>query len=133
MITAPTRNTNISYEAMTPLQRGIYLTWLAGGRIQPPQHVCYPALWLFGLERRVLVDRLDLGICIGEAFRLMPLLRWESLKDSLVRFVTWMAVKLWLPEEDLLAFCKTLAVVPDELPATSWSTASTASSSSAVV
>ena len=105
----------VSYEAMTPLQRGIYLTWLAGGRIQPPQHVCYPALWLFGLERRVLVDRLDLGICIGEAFRLMPLLRWESLKDSLVRFVTWMAVKLWLPEEDLLAFCKTLAVVPDEL------------------
>ena len=45
----------------------------------------------------------------------MPLLRWENLKDSLVRFVTWMAVKLWLPEEDLLAFCKTLAVVPDEL------------------
>jgi len=104
-----------SYEGMTPLQRGIYLTWLAEGRIQPPQHICYPALWLFGLERRVLVDRLDLGICIGEAFRLMPLLRWESLKDSLIRFVTWMAVKLWLPEEDLLAFCKTLAVVPDEL------------------
>ena len=105
----------VSYEAMTPLQRGIYLTWLAEGRIQPPQHICYPALWLFGLERRVLVDRLDLGICISEAFRLMPLLRWESLRDSLIRFVTWMAVKLWLPEEDLLAFCKTLAVVPDEL------------------
>ena len=45
----------------------------------------------------------------------MPLLRWENLRDSLIRFVTWMAVKLWLPEEDLLAFCKTLAVVPDEL------------------
>ncbi len=104
-----------SYEAMTPLQRGIYLTWLAGGRIQPPHHACYPALWLFGLERRVLVDRLDLGTCIGEAFRLMPLLRWEGLRDSVIRFVTWMAVKLWLPEEELLAFCKSLAVVPDEL------------------
>ncbi len=104
-----------SYETMTPLQRGVYLTWLAGGRIQPPHHFCYPALWLFGLERRVLVDRLDLGVCIGEALRIMPLLRWESLRGSLIRFVTWMAVKLWLPEEQLLAFCKTLAVVPDEL------------------
>ena len=105
----------VSYEAMTPLQRGIYLTWLAGGRIQPPHHLCYPALWLFGLERRVLIDRLDLGTCIGEAFRMMPLLRWEGLRDSVIRFVTWMAVKLWLPEEELLAFCKALAVVPDEL------------------
>ena len=105
----------LSYAAMTPLQRGVYLTWLAGGRIQPPHHACYPALWLFGLERRVLVDRLDLGTCIGEAFRLLPLLRWEGLRDNVIRFVTWMAVKLWLPEEDLLAFCKALAVVPDEL------------------
>ena len=55
-----------SYASMTPLQRGIYLTWLAGARIQPPLHICYPTIWLFGIERRTIVDKLDLGVCINE-------------------------------------------------------------------
>lgn len=104
-----------SYTAMTPLQRGIYLTWLAGGRIQPPLHMCYPAIWLYGIERRTIIDKLDLGMCINEAFRLLPLLRWDALKDNLVRFITWLAIKVWLPDEDLLALCKKMDAVPEGL------------------
>ena len=104
-----------SYREMAPLQRGVYLLWLAGGRIQPPSHVCYPALWLFGLERRVLSDRLDIAICIGEAFRLLPLIRWDSLQLGLIKFITWMAAKIWLPEEQLLAFSRSLPSVPAEI------------------
>ncbi len=104
-----------SYAAMTPLQRGIYLTWLSGGRIQPPLHMCYPAIWLYGIERRTIIDKLDLGMCINEAFRLLPLLRWDALKDNLVRFITWLAIKVWLPDEDLLAMCKKMNSVPEGL------------------
>ncbi|MBR1658520.1 MAG: TerB N-terminal domain-containing protein [Synergistaceae bacterium] len=104
-----------SYAAMTPLQRGIYLTWLAGGRIQPPLHMCYPAIWLYGIERRTIIDKLDLGMCINEAFRLIPLLRWDALKDNLVRFITWLAIKVWLPDEDLIALCRKMETVPEGL------------------
>ena len=102
-----------SYASMTPLQRGIYLTWLAGARIQPPIHMCYPSIWLYGIERRTLVDKLDLGLCINEAFRLLPLLRWDVLRENLINFITWLAVKIWLPDEDLLAMCRRLNKIPE--------------------
>jgi len=104
-----------SYNEMTPLQRGVYLRWLAEGRIQPPAHACYALVWFFGLERRVLADRLDMGLCIGEAFRLLPLLRWDSLRQGLIKFITWLAAKMWLPEEELLAFSRSLPSVPTEI------------------
>ena len=104
-----------SYAEMTPLQRGVYLTWLAGGRIQPPLHLCYPSLWLYGLERRVIADRLDMGLCLAEAFRLLPLIRWDAVLTSLIHFITWLAAKIWLSEDELLSFCKKLLVVPGEL------------------
>lgn len=104
-----------SYADMSELQRGIYLTWLAGGRIQPPLHMCYPAIWLFGIERRTIIDKLDLPMCISEMFRLLPLLRWDALKDNLINFITWLAIKVWLPDEDLLGFCKRLNSVPEGL------------------
>ncbi|MBR2207566.1 MAG: TerB N-terminal domain-containing protein [Synergistaceae bacterium] len=104
-----------SYAAMSPVQRGIYLTWLAGSRIQPPLHMCYPSIWLYGIERRTLIDKLDLGLCINEAFRLLPLLRWDIISENLITFVTWLAVKVWLPDEDLLALCRRLNKVPEGL------------------
>jgi hypothetical protein len=67
------------------------------------------------LERRVLSDRLDIAICIGEAFRLLPLIRWESLRQGLIKFITWMAAKAWLPEEQLMAFSRSLPTVPVEI------------------
>ena len=33
-----------NYASMTPLQRGSYLTWLAGGRIYPPVNMSYPSI-----------------------------------------------------------------------------------------
>ena len=105
----------VSYAEMTPVQRGIYLTWLAGGRIQPPLHLCYPAIWLYGLERRAVADRLDLGVCISEAFRMLPLARWDEVLKNYINFITWLAVKIWLPEDELLNLCKKIQTVPDEL------------------
>ena len=104
-----------SYASMTALQRGIYLTWLSGARIQPPLHICYPTIWLYGIERRTIVDKLDLGLCINEVFRLLPLMRWQVLADNIITFMTWLAIKIWLPDEDLLNFCKRLLIVPDGL------------------
>ena len=104
-----------SYAGMSDIQRGIYLTWLAGARIQPPIHACYPAIWLYGIERRTIVDKLDLTMCISEAFRLLPLLRWEALSTNLINFITWLAVKVWLPDEDLLGFCRRMNNVPEGL------------------
>ena len=104
-----------SYAGMSDVQRGIYLTWLSGARIQPPLHMCYPTIWLYGIERRTIIDKLDLNMCINEAFRLLPLLRWDVLSDNLINFITWLAIKVWLPDEDLLAFCKRLQKVPEGL------------------
>ena len=104
-----------SYASMSPLQRGIYLTWLSGARIQPPLHICYPTIWLYGIERRTIIDKLDLTMCINEAFRLLPLLRWEALSESVINFVTWLAVRVWLPDEELLGYCKRMNVVPEGL------------------
>ncbi|MCR5346364.1 MAG: TerB N-terminal domain-containing protein [Fretibacterium sp.] len=105
----------VSYKDMSPLLRGMYLTWLAGGRIQPPYHICFPTIWLYGLERRAMIDRLDLGLCITEAFCMLPLIRWENMRSTFIHFITWMAVKMWLPEDELLALCRRLLTVPDEL------------------
>ena len=104
-----------SYASMSPLQRGIYLTWLSGARIQPPLHMCYPTIWLYGIERRTIIDKLDLTMCINESFRLLPLLRWETLSESVINFITWLAIRVWLPDEELLGFCKRMNVVPEGL------------------
>ena len=104
-----------SYVNMSELQRGIYLTWLSGARIQPPLHMCYPTIWLYGIERRTMIDKLDLGLCIGETFRLLPLLRWDALRENVIIFITWLAIKTWLPDEDLLGFCKRMSSVPEGL------------------
>ena len=104
-----------SYAAMTPLQRGIYLTWLSGARIQPPLHACYPTIWLYGIERRTITDKLDLGMCIGEVFRLLPIIRWDVMSDKIINFITWLAIKIWLPDADLLNYCKRLNQVPEGL------------------
>ena len=104
-----------SYASMTPLQRGVYLTWLSGARIQPPLHMCYPTIWLYGIERRTITDKLDLGVCIGEVFRLLPLMRWDVMSEKIINFVTWLAIKIWLPDSDLLNYCKKLSQVPDGL------------------
>lgn len=104
-----------SYAEMTPLQRGIYLTWLSGARIQPPLHICYPSIWLYGIERRTIIDKLDLGLCIKETFRLLPLMRWDVMTENLINFITWLAIRIWLPEDDMLSFCMRLNTAPENM------------------
>ena len=106
---------SVSYAEMSPQARGFYLTWLAGGRIQPPPHASCPLLWFYGVERRTLVDKLDLGVCLAEVFRLLPLLRWEPLRQAITHFAIWLSAKIWLPEEELLGVCRSLPQVPQEL------------------
>lgn len=46
-----------SYRGMTPAQRATYLEWLATGRENPSIEIGYVFLFMYGLERRVFVDR----------------------------------------------------------------------------
>jgi uncharacterized tellurite resistance protein B-like protein len=45
-----------SYDSISPQARGAYLTWLAGGRRHPQADIGLVFLFLYGLERRALVD-----------------------------------------------------------------------------
>jgi uncharacterized tellurite resistance protein B-like protein len=45
-----------SYESITPAARAAYLTWLADGRRHPDVPIGYVFLFMYGLERRVLMD-----------------------------------------------------------------------------
>ena len=44
------------YHEMDPRARAGYLAWLAGGRMDESVHIGYVFLFLYGLERRLLVD-----------------------------------------------------------------------------
>lgn len=50
------------YGKMTPGQRGAYLSWLSGERSDPSASIAYVFLFLYGLERRLLVDGQRRGI-----------------------------------------------------------------------
>ncbi|GHS92730.1 hypothetical protein AGMMS50276_01280 [Synergistales bacterium] len=45
----------------------------------------------------------------------MPLLRTASLRQTFIKFITWMAAKTWLPEEQLAMFSHVLPVIPREI------------------
>ncbi len=45
-----------SYHAIAPANRGAYLAWLSQGRRNPTAPIGYVFLFMYGLERRVLVD-----------------------------------------------------------------------------
>jgi uncharacterized tellurite resistance protein B-like protein len=59
------------YSSLTLDERATYLEWLAGGRNSELEKIGYAFLFFFGLERRLLVDRQDLGLIIEEAVRLL--------------------------------------------------------------
>lgn len=46
-----------AYATLTPRERGIYLRWLAEGRRDPRIPVGYPFLFLYGIERRLLLEQ----------------------------------------------------------------------------
>lgn len=45
-----------SYDRLTPQQRGTYLRWLAGGRVDDFENQACLFLFFYGLERRILAD-----------------------------------------------------------------------------
>ncbi|KOV84562.1 hypothetical protein ADL03_16680 [Nocardia sp. NRRL S-836] len=69
-----------AYHAISPANRGGYLSWLAGGRKAPDAYIGYVFLFFYGLERRVLIDassdssaRADLRRIYAEVLRLQRL------------------------------------------------------------
>lgn len=71
-----------SYDSISPASRAAYLTWLASGRSDPRANIGLVFLFLYGLERRALVDipadrrlRLELGPMRAEVQRLLDLYR----------------------------------------------------------
>ncbi len=58
------------YQQLTPSQRRLYLDWLARGRRDIPTQVGYLFLFLYGLERRALLERRDIKLVFKEVLRL---------------------------------------------------------------
>lgn len=74
-----------AYDEISPGARAAYLSWLAGERRAPDAAVGYVFLFLYGLERRVLVDiahdpalRPELPVIRSEVARLLGLYDWNG-------------------------------------------------------
>lgn len=61
------------YAAASPHQRARYLDWLAGGKCDPLIPVGYVFIYLYGIERALLVDAIAPGPCILEVERLLEI------------------------------------------------------------
>lgn len=59
------------YSRITPDQRANYLSWLSGGRKADLDDIGYAFIYLYGLERRALVDNEDIDAVLTQANRLM--------------------------------------------------------------
>lgn len=61
------------YSDIDPDQRARYLDWMAGGRADPAIPLGYVFIFFYGLERRVLVERLDHAAARREVGRLLTI------------------------------------------------------------
>jgi uncharacterized tellurite resistance protein B-like protein len=59
------------YAEISPDQRANYLFWLAKGRREDLHDIGYAFIFFYGLERRVLIDRADIGPSIDEVLALL--------------------------------------------------------------
>lgn len=84
-----------SYSEVTPAARRAYLDWLAGGRKDPGADVGYVFLFLYGLERRAIIDgssedtkipQDELAAIAAEVRRLLGIYRKKS--GSFHRYAT---------------------------------------------
>ena len=67
-----------------------YLEWLAKGRAGPLASPGYALLFLYGLERRLLIDQKDLGLIIEEMVRLLQRYTFSgTCEASLRRFLSF--------------------------------------------
>ena len=90
-----------SYRAASPAQRTKYIDWLLGGRKDPQIPIGYVFIYLYGLERRSLVETLDHEVI---AVELLHLLEIYSHSRSFRRYASnllWMTI--WLSLKTLRA------------------------------
>lgn len=82
-----------SYSKISPGARAAYLHWLRNGRSAPDACIGYVFLYLYGLERRLLVDQDDLerGALVAEVRRLLAIYRtngsFRRYAEDLLGFV----------------------------------------------
>ena len=82
------------YGPLTPGQRRIYLEWIAGGRRTIPPELGYTFLFIYGLERRTLVDQADQKVVFDEVVRLRALYEASGTPASR-SFDSYTASFLW--------------------------------------
>ncbi len=82
------------YSTMSPNQRANYLHWLAGGRSSPLNDIGYVFVFIYGLERRVLVDGADVKLIVTEVLRLLSKYSFSgSFNKYASNFVAYVAAK----------------------------------------
>jgi uncharacterized tellurite resistance protein B-like protein len=59
------------YSAITPAQKGKYLSWLSRGRNDDLDEIGYAFIFFYGLERRAIIEKTDHGIILDEVRRLL--------------------------------------------------------------
>ncbi len=79
-----------TYAGLTPAQRANYLHWLSNGRASPLHEINYAYLFFYGLERRLIVDRAELGPIVKETVRLLETYTFSGTFDGyLGRFLAY--------------------------------------------
>jgi uncharacterized tellurite resistance protein B-like protein len=85
------------FKNMTPVQRGIYLHWLATGKQGQLDDIGYAFVYFYGLERRVLIDGKDADLIIPEVVRLLLCYpESRSFNEYLSRFIAFAAARTGL-------------------------------------
>lgn len=78
----------LTYDSIPPTSRGAYLEWLAEGRRSASTPIGYVFLFMYGLERRVLVDIVEDGAPVDElsAIRAEMIALLDTYGDDHVSF-----------------------------------------------
>jgi uncharacterized tellurite resistance protein B-like protein len=83
-----------TYARLTPAQRANYLQWLAGGRTGALRDIGYAFLFLYGFERRLLVEQQDLSPIVKEVVRLLETYTFSGSFDGyLSRFLAFVLAR----------------------------------------
>ncbi len=78
------------YATISSNQRANYLQWLAGRRCGPLSEIGYAFLFFYGLERRLLIEGMDLSPIVKEVVRLLETYTFSGSFDSyLSRFLSY--------------------------------------------
>ena len=85
-----------TYAGASPAQRAVYLDWHASGRSDPETPIGYVFMHFYGLERRVLVDRVDHDVVHAELKRLLAI--YGGVRQSFRGYAGALLAFMALPE-----------------------------------